>query len=364
MSSARKFKRFELFGLRSIKAKFFGIVLPPVVFSFILISVSAGFLSYYDMKTSILEHAAVNAKSYSKPLGQSLWNLNIGVIDSQINAMLNNPDISGVKVVESLGGREFKAGNVPKAMAEDLYLVSAIDIVYDVFDEPEVLGKLYLYAEKNKIYQVLLKRFFRDGLLFLILVLTVMASALFANYQIIMVPMHRLIASIRRFNKYQELKPAEWTADDEIGQVIASYNGLIVSLDMGNTQIRTALDKAREASKIKSEFLANMSHEIRTPLNGIMGMADLLRQTDLSIEQQSLATTLVMESESLLDIINDILDFSKIEAGKLDLEHIDFDLRHTLENLCAALAVNADNKGIELIHFLDPALNPDFWTTC
>ncbi len=352
MSQTKKFKLFGLYRPKSITSKFFGIVLPPVVVSFLVISIVAGFLSYYDTKNAILRHAELNAKSYSKSLGLSLWNLNNTVIDSQIKSVLNNPDISGVKVIEILGKQEFKAGDVPDKDELNRYIVSAIDIVYAAFDEPEVLGVLYLYSEKKKIYNNLGKRFLRDALLFLILVVTVIFSALFANHHTIMIPMRELIDSIHRFNKYQELKPAISMADDEIGQVISAYNGLILSLDMGNTQIKDALKKSREANKIKGEFLANMSHEIRTPLNGIMGMADLLNQTDLSLEQQNLATTVYMESESLLNIINDILDFSKIEAGKLELEAIEFDLRHTLENLCAAMAVNANRKGIELIHYL------------
>ncbi|MCF6247644.1 MAG: response regulator, partial [Desulfobacula sp.] len=353
MSQAKKNKLFRVFRPKSIQSKFLGIVFPPVVVSFLIISIVAGFLSYHDMKNAILFNAERNAKSYSKPLGLSLWNLNNAVIDSQIKSILNNPDISGVKVVEALGKQEFSAGDVPKQEDLNRYLISAIDIVYIAFDEPEVLGVLYLYSEKKKIYNAMLKRFLRDALLFLILVVTGIFSALFANHYTIMIPMRKLIESIHRFNKYQELKPAVWTADDEIGQVISAYNGLILSLDMGNTQIKGALKKAREANQIKGEFLANMSHEIRTPLNGIMGMADLLSQTPLSLEQQNLASTVFMESESLLNIINDILDFSKIEAGKLELEAIDFDLRHTLENLCASMAVNADRKGIELIHYLD-----------
>lgn len=105
---------------------------------------------YYDMKRNILFHIESNAQSYSKPLGMSIWNLNNTVIDLQIKSMLNNPDISGVKVVENLGKLEFKAGDVPSDENLDQYIVSAIDIVYVAFDEPEVLGVLYLYSKKKK----------------------------------------------------------------------------------------------------------------------------------------------------------------------------------------------------------------------
>ncbi|NOX33771.1 MAG: response regulator [Deltaproteobacteria bacterium] len=347
------FKVFQYFQPKSVKSKFFAIVLPPVVISFLLISIIAGVLSYYDMENEILHYAEKNAKSYVKPLGLSLWDLNHAVIYSQINSILNNPDISGVKVVEKLSGRVFEAGEVPDDKNFSNYIVTTTDIVFVAVNKPQVLGSLSLYSKKKQILNVLLKRFLRDSFLFLILVITVIVSALSANHKTIVVPLEKLIKSIRRFNK-QEFQPVEWTADDEIGEVISAYNGLIVSLEMGNSQIRNALEKARDANKIKSEFLANMSHEIRTPLNGVMGMAELVLDTDLSLEQQNLVKTINMESESLMNIINDILDFSKIEAGKLELEAIPFDLRNTLENLCASLAIHVGRKEIELIHYFEP----------
>lgn len=106
---------------------------------------------------------------------------------------------------------------------------------------------------------------------------------------------------------------------------------------------------AEHAARVKGDFLASMSHEIRTPMNGIMGMLELLKNTELTTLQAQRVNIALSSSKSLLVLINDILDFSKIEADKLDLEYIDFNLRSLLGELTQALSQLAEAKNIELI---------------
>jgi signal transduction histidine kinase len=123
-------------------------------------------------------------------------------------------------------------------------------------------------------------------------------------------------------------------------------------------QVVDARDAAIEASRLKSEFLANVSHEIRTPLNGVIGMTELLLDTELDAGQRELADTARRSGEILLGVINDILDLSKIEADRLELEDRDLAVAEIVDDVVALLAPAAEGKGLEL-HCLVGSEVPD-----
>lgn len=122
----------------------------------------------------------------------------------------------------------------------------------------------------------------------------------------------------------------------------------MVELERSNLELVAAKDAADAASRAKSEFLATMSHEIRTPMNGVLGMTELLDASSLSEGQRQQVGAIRRSAQALLAIINDILDFSKVEAGKLQLEHIEFDLRDLVEDTVEFLAFQAHAKGLDL----------------
>lgn len=131
-------------------------------------------------------------------------------------------------------------------------------------------------------------------------------------------------------------------------------------LVIAKEKAEVAKKSAEDAAAAKAAFLANMSHEIRTPMNGVMGLLDLVADSNLKPQQRALVSTAKVSAESLLNVLNDILDISKIEAGKVDLEMAEFDIRPLIEDVVLLFQVAAIEKGLELNCFIDPAISTFF----
>jgi PAS domain S-box-containing protein len=166
----------------------------------------------------------------------------------------------------------------------------------------------------------------------------------------------RLKAEKRLTNFELELQRKDGSLVWAIANISLDPSGLIEGTLIDITERKRAeqeMTRAKEAAeaanRAKSDFLANMSHEIRTPMNAIMGMTDLVLDTELSPGQREDLNTVKASANSLLRVINDILDFSKIEARKLDLERIEFNLRACVEATSKSMNLRATEKNLELI---------------
>ena len=166
------------------------------------------------------------------------------------------------------------------------------------------------------------------------------------------------VFEVRMRHANGEWRTIDWNAADLLDD--PSVNGYVLNggdvteARQAAEDLVAARDAALVASRTKSQFVSTMSHEIRTPMNGVIGLTELLLQTDLDDEQAELASGVKVSAESLLVIINDILDFSKIEAGKLDIEESALDVPGVVDDVGRILAGTAHAKGIELLVDVHP----------
>ncbi|EGA66205.1 HAMP domain-containing hybrid sensor histidine kinase/response regulator [Vibrio brasiliensis] len=337
-----------------------GIAIIEIVVLVVLVFSAMSFLSESNEK-QLIQRANSSATMFTQAARDAVLSTDIATLESLVDEFMTLEDVAYVRVLRD--GKEMAcAGDkdiLQRAMTSDTGLNSVDDGIFDLRTEIEVNGKAYGYVDIGFETQPIMMML-NDaqkaivGIATMEVVLVALFSFALGTY--LTRGLTRLTSAVTTIGHSGPGFQLNEQAKDEIGDVARAFDDMSAKLEQDYKLLNAAREDAELSCDSKSRFLASMSHEIRTPMNGVLGILNILEETELSNEQRKLVSTATESGHFLLSVINDILDFTRMESNTLILEDQPFDFRHCVESVVDSFTPTAKAQNLVLHCYIEGSL--------